>query len=295
MIRLVTYWASIIISGIVLSGIYSLAGLGFVVIYKATGVFNFAQGQLLMLAGYLFYLLQQTYGWNVIVAVIGVLLIMAVVGLASYNFILRPLATRPVFSSVIATLGLAILITAATGMAFGQDTLSIKPPWSGHYVTLHAGLQINDYDLFSLGMTTLVFGIFIGLFRWTRLGLQMRASATNPILASQRGINLNAMYGMTWALAAVAAGVAGMLYAGRGSVDQNLALLGISAFPAALIGGFDSVGGVALGALVIGISQSLATAIFGADTTQVVAGVVLIVVLIIRPQGIFGLAAVNRL
>jgi branched-chain amino acid transport system permease protein len=290
-----TYWAATVISGLILAGIYALTGLGFVIIYKATGVFNFAQGQLLMAAAYLFYLFQHTMGWNIALAVVAVLISMAIIGLLAYHLILRPLAARPMFSSVIATLGISILISSACALKWGPNTLFVKQPWSGRFVTLHAGLRVTVYDVFSFGATLVLFGVFIALFRWTGLGLRMRAAATNALLAAQRGINLNSVYGLTWALGAVTAGAAGMLYAGQNGIDQNIALLGIGAFPAALIGGFDSVAGVGIGAVVVGVSQSIGTAIFGADTTQVVAAVILAVVLLIRPQGIFGSKEVTRL
>ena len=135
----------------------------------------------------------------------------------------------------------------------------------------------------------------IAFLRWTSFGLRMQAAAENPTLASQVGVNLDMVYAVSWALAAVSAAVAGAVFAGRTAVSPNLIALGLGAFPAALVGGFDSVGGTLIGAMIVGFAETAAIIMLGGDTKDVVAAAVLLTVLAVKPFGLFGSKQIMRI
>ena len=290
------YWVGLIIDGTITGCIFAIIAMGFVIIYRATGVFNFAQGQLVMVGAYLLYQCSGPWGLPMPVSIVLVLVIMSIVGVATYLLALRPLISQPIFSAIVVTLGVAIIYSSVTDFIWGPNPVTVQTSLDNSYVTILNGFQLKYFDIFLVGFTVLIFGIVMAIFRYTSIGLKMRATSINPLLASQRGINLARIYSFTWALAAITAAVAGVLYAlsSNGNVTENISTFGFAAFPAALIGGFDSIGGALVGGIIVGIAESIGTARFGGGADELVAAILLIVVLMARPTGLFGKATVQR-
>lgn len=290
------YWVGLIIDGTITGCIFAIIAIGFVIIYRATGVFNFAQGQLVMVGSYLLYQCLGPWGLSMPVSIILVLVIMSIVGVATYLVALRPLISQPIFSAIVVTLGVAIIYTSLTDFIWGPNPVIITTSLDNSYVTILNGFQLQYFDIFLVGFTVVMFGAVMALFKYTSIGLKMRATSIDPLLASQRGINVTGVYSFTWALASVTAAIAGVLYAlsNPGNVTENISTFGFAAFPAALIGGFDSIGGSLVGGIVVGIAESIGTARFGGGADQLVAAILLIVVLLARPTGLFGKATVQR-
>jgi branched-chain amino acid transport system permease protein len=284
-----------LVDGLILAGVYALAALGFVIIYRATGVFNFAQGEFMMLGAYVVYLLTATVTLPAWIGIALALAGCAAVGVGVFLFVLRPLTAQPLFTAIIVTMGVAILIRAAVGIGWGPIPLFMPRPWGGVFIDLGGLYRLSLFDLVSVVVTALTYGAVIAFLRLSPLGLQMRAAAESPTLASQRGVNLTFVFAVSWGLAALVAAVAGAVFAGRSAVSPNIASLGLSAFPAALVGGFDSVGGTLLGALVVGMAETVAIVLWGSESKDVVAAAILLGVLMVRPYGLFGKRQVIRL
>jgi branched-chain amino acid transport system permease protein len=283
-----------LIDGIILSGVYALAALGFVIIYRATRVFNFAQGEFMMLGAYFVYLFSSTYELPLEAAVLLSLLGVAVIGIGIFVLLVRPLTGQPLLSVIVVTMGVAILIRAVVGVIWGPVPLFIARPFGGQFIDIGA-FSISMFDVVSVAVCGLTYAAVIAFLNLSSIGLKMRATAENPTLASERGVNLNLIFALSWGLAALAAAVAGAVFAGRSAVSISIVNLGLSAFPAALVGGFDSVGGTLIGALVVGLAETIAIVLWGAESKDVVAAAILLTVLAVRPYGLFGTPQVNRL
>jgi branched-chain amino acid transport system permease protein len=286
---------SAVIDGLILSGVYALAALGFVIIYRATGVFNFAQGEFMMLGAYIFFLFSTTWELPFYMTAALVLGSLALIGAGVYFLLVRPLTGQPLLAVIIVTMGLAILLRAVTGLFWGTTNLYFMAPLMTEFIDLWGYYTLSAYDLASILLCLLTYGAIMAFLRFSPIGLQMRASAESPTLASQRGVNLNLVFALSWIIAALSASVAGAVFAGRTAVSLNISHLGLSAFPAAIVGGFDSVGGTLLGAIVVGLAETFTVITLGSEYKDVVAAVILLLVLMVRPYGLFGTKQVNRI
>jgi branched-chain amino acid transport system permease protein len=284
-----------VIDGIILSGVYALAALGFVIIYRATGVFNFAQGEFMMLGAYFFYLFSTLYTLPLLVVAALTLLALALIGAGVFFLLVRPLTGQPLLAVIIITMGLAILLRALTGLFWGTSNLYFEAPFMGDFIDIGGYYNLSVFDLASIVICLVTYGAILCFLQFSPIGLQMRATAESPTLASQRGINLNLVFALSWTIAAVSAAVAGAVFSARTAVSLNISHLGLSAFPAAIVGGFDSVGGTLIGALVVGLAETFTVIVLGAEYKDLVAAIILLGVLMIRPYGLFGSRQVNRI
>jgi branched-chain amino acid transport system permease protein len=286
---------SALIDGVILSGVYALAALGFVIIYRATGVFNFAQGEFMMLGAYAFYMLTMTYELDLYVSVALMLAGLALVGAGVYFILVRPLTGQPLLAVIIITMGLAILLRAFTGLFWGTTNLYFTMPLMNEFIEIGDYYTLSAYDLAAILICLVTYGAILALLRFSPIGLQMRATAESPTLASQRGVDLNLVFALSWSLAAVSAAVAGAVYAGRTSVSLNISHLGLAAFPAAIVGGFDSVAGTLLGAFVVGLAETFTVILLGAEYKDIVSASILLIILMVRPYGLLGARQVSRI
>jgi branched-chain amino acid transport system permease protein len=284
-----------ILDGMILAGIYALAALGFVIIYRATGVFNFAQGEFMMLGAYLTYFVTATTPLPIWMAALLALLGILIIGVAIFLLIVRPLTGQPLFAVIIVTMGVSIFLRAVVGLVAGPTPFFLSNPFAGIVISLGQFGFLPAFDLFAFIVTLVTYGAVIVFLRFSPIGLEMRAAAESPALAGQRGVNLTLVFAVSWGIAALVAAVAGAVYAGRTAVSPGIAGLGMSAFPAALVGGFDSVGGTLIGAFVVAMAETAAIMIWGAESKDVVAAAILLGVLMIRPYGLFGTPQVLRI
>jgi len=291
-----TELAQALVGTLVLAGLYAVVGIGFVILYKATGVLNFAQGALMLLGALVFYSATQTWGlpWGVAIPVS--LLALGVVGALTYVVFFRRLVGAAEFSLVIATLGLSVVLVVVALMVWGPSTKTL-PQLLGRSAVLSLGpVEFSSLDLFLLGFSLLVILVLDQGMRRTRIGMQMRAVADGPLLAGLVRINVHRMSAIAWGIAALCAGGAGVMQAMRLSIDPTgIQALGLAAFPAVLLGGLDSIRGVLLGGLLLAAAQNATTFLFGGIWADVVAYAVLLVVLLVRPNGFFGSRKVVRL
>jgi branched-chain amino acid transport system permease protein len=278
-----------LVGGIALGCVYGLIALGFVLIYKATEVINFAQGDLMMLGGFFAFTFIDQLGLNYWAGFVLAVLAMAAFGALVERVLVRPILGYPQFSVVMATIGLGFLLRSAAGMIWGTDDLRIDTPFSTG--VLHMGALVLAYDKLSVIVATLLLCLLLWLyFSRTRMGVAMQATSQNMLGAYYMGIPVKRVFSLIWAISAAVAGFAGVLLAPIAFIHTNVGFLGLKAFPAAVLGGFGSIPGALAGGVVIGVIETLSGFYLPAGFKDVAAYVVLLAVLMLKPEGLFGLA-----
>ena len=285
------------LSGVAIGCVYSLVALGFVLIYKATGVLNFAQGELMMVGAYIYFSLVTSLDMTPLLAFGATLVLAGLLGARVERLVLHPLVDEPPFTLVMVTIGLATLLRAATGMIWSHDTFAFPSPVPEGAV--HVGqVPVPLVDVWTMAVTVVLSLLLFLFFHYTRLGTAMRAVAQNRYAAQLMGISVDRIFTLTWALAASLGAIGGMLLADISFLHTNMGFIGLRAFPAVVLGGMESIPGALLGGLIIGLIESLAGVyldpILGGGTHQVLAFVILLVVLMLKPTGLFGATLEKR-
>jgi branched-chain amino acid transport system permease protein len=287
-------------AGLALGARYALVALGFVIIYKATGVINFAQGALLALGAYLAYALVDA-GIPFYVAVVGAAAGTALVGAAAERLVLRRMVGQPTFAVIMITIGLLFIIEQAITSIWGFDALNLNDPWGVETVDIGSvGLAVRD--LWTLAIAAAVLAAFFAFFRFTDWGVAMRATAFDQEAALAQGISARKVFALSWAISGALAALAGVtLASGAAAVTPTLSLIALLAFPAMIVGGLDSPLGAVLGGLIIGLTQALVSGYqddfapwLGDGFSRVAPYVVMIIILLVRPYGLFGTPEVRR-
>jgi len=295
----VEYYLQVFISGLVVGSIYSLVALGFVIIYKATKVVNFAQGEMLMLGAYACFSLTVQHGLPFTAAFLTTLAFSLVLGLAIERLALRPLIGQPIISVVMVTIGLSSVLKSVVQLAWGTQirvfpqVLPADPVWIG-------GLPVAPVYIMAFVLSLALFGAFSAFFKYSRHGIAMRATAFDQAAAASMGISIKRIFAMSWCIAAVVSTIGGVILGNINGINSQLGYLGLKVFPAVILGGLDSLLGAALGGLIIGVLENLcdglAKDLLGLDGFKDVAAfVVLVVVLMIKPYGLFGTREIERL
>jgi len=287
--------------GVALGAVYGLTALGFVIVYKATGVINFAHGELLLLGAYLVYAFHDQVGVPFVAAVPLAMASMAIVGWAIERGVLRRMVGRPTFAVVMITIGLAIVLRQTVTAIWGFDDLLLGDPWAASRVAL-GGLQVSAVSVASLAAAGLLFVAFLAFFRSSKAGIAMRATAIDQEAALAVGIPVRSVYAWSWMIAGATATVAGVFLAAfPATLHPGLGFVAFRAFPAAILGGLDSPGGALVGGLLVGVTELLVqvyqpqVAPWLGDNFHVAASYLLmLVVLIVRPYGLFGTREVER-
>jgi branched-chain amino acid transport system permease protein len=279
----------VLISGVSQGCIYGLIALGFVLIYKATEAVNFAQGELMMLGAFVGLAVASYFGfpyWAVLLISVAVL---AVFGFFTERLILRPILGQPAFAIVMVTIGVGYLARGLITMipGIGTDTHVIEVPFKDKMLAV-GGLTIGMEHVVIIATSIVLCGLLFGLFRYTRVGIAMQAASQNQLAAHYMGIPVKRLNGLIWATSAAVAAVAGILLAPITFVHVNMGFIGLKAFPAAVIGGFESLPGAIIGGLIIGIVESLAGFYLPEGFKDVAAYVVVLAMLMVKPNGLFG-------
>jgi len=279
----------ILVSGIAQGCIYGLIALGFVLIYKATETVSFAQGDIMMVGGFVALLLLNQFGLPLWLALPLAVAALAGFGLGLERLIIRPVLGQPAFAIVMLTLGLGYLARGVVTMlpVVGTETHRLELPYAGA-VTLPGGLVLAVEQLVVIGVTLLLCAGLFALFRFTRVGLAMQAASQNQLAAYYMGIPVRRINGYVWALAAGVAAVAAVLLAPITFVHANMGLIGLKAFPAAVVGGFGSLPGAIVGGVIIGVVEALAGFYLPEGVKDISAYVLVLVVLVLMPHGLFG-------
>ncbi|MCE5977000.1 branched-chain amino acid ABC transporter permease [Pseudomonas sp. JR33AA] len=290
------FFLETLIGGLLAGTLYSLVAIGFVLIYKASGVFNFAQGAMLLFAALTFVSLHEQ-GLPIALALALTVLVMIVGALSIERLVLRPLVNRSQITLFMATLGLSFIIE---GLAQGLMGAQVRALDLGiEDVPLFVGeLMISQFDLVASGVSALLVAVLALLFNTTRIGVALRAVADDTRAALSLGINLNRIWQIVWAVAGMVGLVAGLLWGARQGVQFSLSLVVLKALPVLIIGGFTSIGGAIVGGLIVGAAENLAEAyigpLIGGGITPWFAYFLALIFLYIRPAGLFGDRAIER-
>jgi len=296
------------VTGLLLGGPLALNALGIVLIFKATYIFNFAQGQMLLLGALITWWFALELGVPLWLAIILALVLSAILGLLIERFALRPMTGQPLLSIILMTLGLSQVLQGLALLVFGSvqrnfpqifsvtDPYKITTPFifNGNNITI----ILKQNLVWSFVIAILCVVVITLFFRFTKTGLTMRGTSEDHELAQSIGININRVFGLSWAFAGMVATIAGVLLATSSGLDMSLSVVVLSAFPVVLLGGLDSIPGTIVGGLTIGLSMGLVSASKNAvvrDMTEIVPYILLLVVLLIRPEGLFGQKRIERI
>lgn len=277
----------LVVNGSAAGCIYGLIALGFVLIYKATEMVNFAQGDIMMLGGFVAFSFITTLGMNYWVGALCAVAVTAAFGYLLDVVVLRRVIGQPQFAVVMLTLGLGFMFRAAAGIGWGYDSVAFDTPFTNK-VTHIGGMVLGQDNLSIIVGTVLLCGVLYLFFSKTRLGIAMQAASQNQLAAYYMGIPVRTVFSLIWAISAGVAAVAGILLSPVSMIDVNMGFLAIKAFAAAVLGGFGSIPGALVGGVVLGVVEQLAGYYLPPGTQDVTSNVVLLGVLILRPQGLFG-------
>lgn len=286
------------ISGLLLGGIYALVALGFVLIYKSTGVFNFAEGGLLVLGAWIGYTFLMIFHLSFWISLLLTLIFSAILGFLVQHLIMRPLIGQPILALIMVTIALFSFIDGACILGWGHTVKSYPELFSS--APLYIGsIVLSRPLLFSFICSIILLGIFAYLFRYTKWGLAMRAVAERHEVSMSMGINVKTVFGIAWATGCITAAIGGILLGMTCGVSAGLAVLGMMAFPAVMLGGLESVEGAIIGGFSLGVLQNLSGGyldpIVGGGVRELFPFIMIIFILLIRPSGLFGLAKVERI
>ena len=273
----------------VLASIYALISCGYVLIYRTSRALNLAHGELMMLGAYGLFTTASLFGSHPLVAIAMSAVLALVVGVLVYVVLMRRMTGESVLAAVLTTIALGILLRGAMVLVFGAQEQHALPLLGFE----NASIAIGDARISAVSLTLVLAtaAVYLGLWaflRFTVWGIRMRAAGQNPLLAAQRGIGLHAIYALAWGLATLTAGLAGMLIACDAALDQTMVMIGLKAFPAALVGGLDSLLGALVGALVVAAAEVLLIYYVDPLLSDVVPFAVLLAMLVFRPWGLFG-------
>jgi branched-chain amino acid transport system permease protein len=279
----------LVISGIAQGCIYGLIALGFVLIYKATETVSFAQGDLMMMGAFCGLALMTLLGFPFWLAVPSAVLAMGAFGMLAERLVIRPVLGQPAFSIVMLTIGIGYVARGVITMVpnIGTDTHTLPVPYKDAIAKL-GELVINIEQMVVIGATAVLCFALFALFRYSKLGIAMQAASQNQLAAYYMGIPVQRLNGIVWGLAAGVAAIAGLLLAPITFVHANMGFIGLKAFPAAVVGGFGSLPGAIVGGLIIGIVESLSGFYLPEGFKDVMAYVVVLAMLMFKPNGLFG-------
>ena len=279
----------LVISGIAIGCIYGLIALGFVLIYKATETVSFAQGDLMMLGAFGGLAGMTMLGLPFWAAVIAAIIAMGLFGVLLERIVIRPILGQPAFSIVMLTIGIAYVARGLITMIpnIGTETHTLPVPYKDQIWKLGA-LVLNVEQMVVIAATAVLCAGLFAMFRYSKLGMAMQASSQNQLAAYYMGIPVKRVVSIVWAISAAVATCAGVLLAPITFIHSNIGFLGLKAFPAAVVGGFGSLPGAIVGGLIIGIVESLAGFYAPAGVKDVAPYVVVLIMLMVKPNGLFG-------
>ena len=294
----VNFFLQLVINGLVVGSVYALVALGFVIIFKSTSVVNFAQGEFLLLGAYISLAVVGQYNMPFWVAVIITLLFSVVLGMLIERLILRPMIGEPVISVIMVTLGLSSVLKAIVQGIWGTDTRPFPEIFPSMPIQI-GPLPVSQGYIYSVVCVAILLLLFTLFFKYSRAGVAMRATAFSQQVAQSMGISVRRMFALAWAIAAVVSAIGGILLGGvRGGVDAALAAIGLKVIPVVILGGLDSIIGAIVGGLIVGVLENLAGGyldpIFGGGVKEVAPFVILVLILMIKPYGLFGKVHIDR-
>ena len=297
------YFIQLAFAGIAQGCIYALIGLGFTIIFKASEVINFAQGELLLVGAYI--VSSGVFEWHLpfLLALLLGIAVTVIIGLLFERVVLRRMIGRPVFSILMITIGLDIVLRTAVIMGWGSNPIPAASPFTITSGFITGGVHFGANDLWTIAVTIVLCAALFYFFRYTKYGLAMRATALDQEAALAVGINIRTVYALAWGIAAAIATIGGVFLAiDSFAINPTFGNAALIAFPAIILGGIDSVSGAVVGGIIIGVITELTAGyesgvanILGAGIHEITPYLIMILILLIRPYGLFGTRKVERI
>jgi len=283
------------LSGLSMGSIYALVALGFVLIYKSTSILNLAQGEFLMVGAYFCLSMTLDFGLSFIASFIITMVFSVLLGLAVERLVLRPLIGEPIISVIMVTIGLTYILRGVVIMLWGNDIrqFNIFPAEPIDFF----GVKLTYLYVWSMGISVVLLSFFAVFFKYARTGIFMRAVADHQTASQSMGISVKRVFALSWCIAAVVSSIGGILVGNIGGVDVSLSYIGLKVLPAVIFGGLDSILGAIIGGLVVGVLEFLSAGYLDPyipAINEVFPFIVLVLVLMIRPYGLFGIEEIER-
>jgi branched-chain amino acid transport system permease protein len=293
------YLLQLVISGLVIGSIYSAVALGFVIIYKATRVVNFAQGELLMVGAYVCYAFLVQMHVPFWAALFLTILFGMVLAMFIERLILRPMIGEPAISIIMVTIGLSLVLRSVASAIWGTDIRVYEPKLFPQEMITFAGIPVSLEFVWCFVLSVFLLAVFSVFFKYSKAGVAMRATAFNQQVAQSMGISVKHIFALSWVISAVVSGIGGVLIGNINGINNTLYHFGLKVFPATILGGLDSILGAAIGGMIIGILENLSdgfckTYFDLSGVKEVAPYVILVIILMIKPYGLFGTKEIER-
>jgi branched-chain amino acid transport system permease protein len=292
-----TYFLQLLFSGIAVGCIYAMIALGFVLIFKATDILNFAHGEIMMVGAYVCYSLIVHLRIPFLPALGITLILFVLLGVLTERLVLRPMIGEPVFSVVMVTLGLSIFSRSMTGIIFGHDNIVFPSPFPEEPLVFK-GFSLSHQHLWVIIISVMLILGLLAFFKFTRTGLSMKSTANDQVAAMLMGISVKKVFAIVWGIAFLIAALAGIFLANILVINNRFSMVAIKAFPAVILGGLESIPGAILGGLIIGVIENFAGGYLdqyvGGGVKHISSFIVLFIILMVRPYGLFGREELER-
>jgi branched-chain amino acid transport system permease protein len=297
-----SFFFEVLVGGLLSGVMYALVALGFVLIYKASGVFNFAQGAMVFFAALTYAGITDKFGLSIWIAIPVTMVVMVVMGLLIERIVLRPLVNQPEITLFMATIGLAFFLEGLAQLLWGSEVRKLDLPIEDipiQFMLDHYNISISQFDVVAAGICAALVTLLALLFSKTKIGRALRAVADDHQAAQAVGIPLQQIWAVVWAVSGFVALVAGLLWGARSGVQFALTFVALKALPVLILGGFTSVPGAIVGGLIIGASEKLAEVYIGPMVGGGIEGwfpyVLALLFLLVRPEGLFGEKVIRRI
>ena len=285
------------VTGLAWGSVYACIALGFVLIFKATDIFNFAQPELMMFGAYVAFTLITMLKLPFVIGFLVTLVLMGLIAAILEMMVVRPMVGEPVLAVIMVTLGLANVLRGLTGLIWGYEELQFPSPFPEEPFIVF-GAAINQAEIYTVVATAILLIIFFFFFKYSGAGISMRATAEDTKTAFLMGINVKRVFTASWAIASLVATIAGVFLASFTFLEPIMGHVGLKALPAIILGGLDSVHGAIIGGLIIGVTENLAgfylEDYLGSGINEITAYVIVLIVMMIRPYGLFGTKEIER-
>ena len=286
------------VTGLVIGSCYALVAMGFALIYKSTSIINFAQGEFVLIGGYFCLWMYTDLGLPIALSFVLTAAIAVVMGILLERIVLRPMIGEPIISVIMITIALATLLKSIVTIFWSTQIRVFDPPVFSQDA-IHIGfVRISEVYLWTLGFALVFLAVFAAFFKFTRVGISMRAVADDQQVAQSMGISVKGVFAISWSIGALVSAVGGFLVGNINGINIALSDFGLKVFPAVILGGLESIGGAIIGGLTIGVLENIMGAYLdtylGGGVKEIAPFIVLIIILMIKPYGLFGIKEIER-
>lgn len=288
----------LVVTGLVIGSVYALVAMGFALIYKSTSIINFAQGEFVLVGAYICLWFHTDLGIHIVLACLLTMVMSVFMGMLLERLILRPMIGEPIIAVIMITIALATVLKSLITVIWGTQIRVYSPAIFSQEAIHFGSVRVSEVYLWTVGFAFLFLGVFAAFFKFTRVGISMRAVANNQQVAQSMGISVKKVFAISWSIGALVSAMGGILVGNINGVNSALAGFGLKVFPAVILGGLESIGGAIIGGLTIGILENIMgsylDAYLGGGVKEIAPFIVLIIILMVKPYGLFGIKEIER-